>query len=87
MSKQMLHDAAMERAASVAAYGTSGSVAVTGWTMQEWFGLVGATCVVLTFLVNAYYKHLTHKHQLAMQCIAAGKVSREADKGAGPSGN
>lgn len=75
MSQEALHDAVMERAATVAAYGTSGSVAVTGWTMQEWFGLVGATCVVLTFLVNAYYKHQTHKHQLAMQKIAAGKLT------------
>lgn len=73
MSKQALHDAAMERAASLAAYGTSGGVAVTGWTMQEWFGLIGVCCAVLTFAVNAYYKHKTHQHQLAMQRIAAGQ--------------
>ena len=51
-----VHDVVMERAASVAAYGTSGAVAVTGFSMNELFGLIGVALAAATFAVNWYYK-------------------------------
>ena len=66
MSKQAVHDIVMERTASVAAYGTSVGVAYSGWTMQEWFGLIGVVLAILTFLVNLFYKHKTYRHQVLM---------------------
>ena len=51
-----VHDVVMERAASVAAYGTSGAVAVTGLTMQHLFGLIGVALAAATFAINWYYR-------------------------------
>lgn len=73
MSRQSIHDALMERIATFSAYSASGSVAVAGWSMQEWFGVIGIILAVLTFVVNIYYKESTKKHQQRMQEIAQGK--------------
>ena len=45
-----------ERIATLAAYFTSGAVAVSGFTMQEAFGFIGVALAAATFVVNWYYK-------------------------------
>lgn len=45
-----------ERIATLAAYFTSGAVAVSGFTMQEAFGFIGVALAGATFVVNWYYK-------------------------------
>jgi hypothetical protein len=67
MSQQSIHDALMERIATLSAYGASGGIAVTGWTMQEWYGLIGLIFMVLTFVINTYYRRKTYQHQVFMQ--------------------
>lgn len=42
--------------ASDATYAVSGLVAVSGFTLQEWFGLGGLALALGTFAVNWYYK-------------------------------
>tara|TARA_R110002167_G_scaffold188319_1_gene389844 strand:- start:23783 stop:23983 length:201 start_codon:yes stop_codon:yes gene_type:complete len=46
----------VDKLASDAAYTASGVVALTGLSMQEWFGLVGLALAAATFVVNWYYK-------------------------------
>jgi len=67
MSQQSIHDALMERLATLSAYGASGGIAVTGWSMQEWFGVIGLIFMILTFIINTYYRRKTHLHQIFMQ--------------------
>jgi hypothetical protein len=67
MSQQSIHDALMERLATFSAHGASGGIAVTGWTMQEWYGLIGLIFMVLTFVINTYYRRKTYQHQVFMQ--------------------
>lgn len=79
----VIRDAVAERAATLSTYATSGSVAVAGLTMQEWFGLVGVGIAILTFFVNSYYKEKTRQHQIEMQRITAGKAANSNDCDAG----
>lgn len=78
-----VHDVVMERAASVAAYGTSGAVAVTGFTMQELFGLIGVALAAATFAINWYYKHrhldLAEREQARKEWRAAAMIRRDDD--------
>lgn len=67
MSRESIHDAVMERMATMSAYGTSGATVVAGWSMQEWFGLIGLIFMVLTFIINTYYRRKTYEHQIFMQ--------------------
>jgi hypothetical protein len=67
MSNETIHDALMERLATLSAYGTSGVTVVAGWSMQEWFGLIGLVFMVLTFVINTYYRRKTYQHQVFMQ--------------------
>lgn len=67
MSREIVHDVVMERATSIAAYGTSGSIAVTGFTLQEWYGLIGLIFMAMTFVINVYYRRKTYLHQVFMQ--------------------
>lgn len=77
MSREIVHDVVMERAASIAAYGASGGVAVTGLTLQEWYGLIGIVFMAMTFVVNIYYRRKTHQHQVFMQEKAARDQAEE----------
>lgn len=78
-----VHDVVMERAASVAAYGTSGAVAVTGFTMQELFGLIGVALAAATFAINWYYKQrhldLAEREQARKDWQAAAMIRRDDD--------
>lgn len=78
-----VHDLMMERTASIAAYGTSGAVAVTGFTMQEVFGLVGVALAAATFIVNWYYKQrhldLAERDQMRREWQAAALIRRDDD--------
>ena len=78
-----VHDVVMERAASVAAYGTSGAVAVTGYTMQELFGLIGVALAAATFVINWYYKQrhldLAEREQARKDWQAAAMIRRDDD--------
>jgi hypothetical protein len=47
----------VDKVASDVAYATSGLVALTGLTLQDWFGLVGLMLAGCTFGINWYYKH------------------------------
>ena len=78
MDRQSLHDALMERMATLSAYGTSGATVVAGWTMQEWFGLIGLIFMVLTFVINTYYRRKTYQHQVFMQEAALKERANDA---------
>jgi hypothetical protein len=78
MSHEIVHDVVMERASSIAAYGTSGSIAVTGFTMQEWYGLIGLIFMAMTFVLNAYYRRKTYQHQVFMQKNALREQTEDA---------
>ena len=67
MSRESIHDALMERMATLSAYGTSGATVVAGWTMEEWFGVIGLIFMVLTFVINTYYRRKTYLHQVFIQ--------------------
>jgi hypothetical protein len=67
MSRESIHGALMERVATLSAYGTSGATVVAGWSMQEWFGVIGLIFMVLTFIINTYYRRKTYQHQVFMQ--------------------
>ena len=79
MSREIVHDVVMERATSVAAYGTSGGMAVTGFTLQEWYGLIGLIFMALTFVINVYYRRKTYQHQVFMQEKALREQDEEND--------
>lgn len=79
MSREIVHDVVMERATSIAAYGTSGTIAAAGFTMQEWYGLIGLIFMAMTFVVNVYYRRKTHEHQVFMQKNALREQSEEND--------
>lgn len=77
MSREVVHDVVMERATSIAAYGTSGGMAVTGLTLQEWYGLIGLVFMAMTFVINIYYRRKTYLHQVFMQEKALREESDE----------
>jgi hypothetical protein len=82
MSQQSIHDALVERMTAFWAYGTSGGIAAAGWTMQEWYGLIGLIFMVLTFVINTYYRRKTYEHQVFMQRQAVDAVNdEERDRG------
>ncbi len=74
----------MDKIASDAAYTTSGFLAVTGLTLQDWFGLVGLLLAAGTFAINWYYKH--RADQRAERESSHRMAQADAD-GAGPSGD
>lgn len=82
-----VHDVVMERAASAAAYGTSGAVAVTGFSMNELFGLIGVALAAATFFVNFYYKHrhlqLAEREQARKDWAAMAASHRKPTQSAG----
>ena len=79
MGREVVHDVVMERATSIAAYGASGGIAVTGFTMQEWYGLIGLIFMAMTFVINVYYRRKTYQHQVFMQQQAVDAVN-EVDR-------
>jgi len=66
MARQAIHDVAVERMTSLAAYWTSGVTVVAGWTAQEWFGFIGLLLAVGTFGLNWFYRHKQYQHSLIM---------------------
>ena len=70
-----------ERIATVAAYLTSGAVAVSGFTMQEAFGFVGVALAGATFVVNWYYKQrhleIAEREQARKEWVAMAQAAED----------